>query len=103
MSMTSWVIARVGALFLLTVLFVALIRSVESVDKQDQKCLQPLEAGLCKMNLERYYYDTTTNTCKTFRFGGCRGNDNKFGFLKTCEETCVRTTVATTPKLIKRK
>ncbi|XP_017464238.1 PREDICTED: putative Kunitz-type serine protease inhibitor [Rhagoletis zephyria] len=56
---------------------------------QDPKCLQPKEPGPCRMNLDRFYYNAQTNACEPFKFGGCRGNDNKFGFLKTCEDACV--------------
>uniref|UniRef100_A0A0K8TZS5 Protease inhibitor n=1 Tax=Bactrocera latifrons TaxID=174628 RepID=A0A0K8TZS5_BACLA len=56
---------------------------------QDPKCLQPKEPGPCRMNLDRYYYNSQTNACELFKFGGCRGNNNKFGFLKTCEDACV--------------
>ncbi|XP_054082505.1 actinia tenebrosa protease inhibitors [Zeugodacus cucurbitae] len=62
---------------------------------QDPKCLQPKEPGPCRMNLERYYYNSQTNTCEKFKFGGCRGNDNKFGFLKTCEDACLQPKTAT--------
>ncbi|XP_036329565.1 tissue factor pathway inhibitor 2-like [Rhagoletis pomonella] len=41
------------------------------------------------MNLDRFYYNAQTNACEPFKFGGCRGNDNKFCFLKTCEDACV--------------
>ncbi|XP_053959090.1 putative Kunitz-type serine protease inhibitor [Anastrepha ludens] len=56
---------------------------------QDPKCLQPKEPGPCRMNLDRFYYNAQTNACEPFKFGGCRGNDNKFGFLKTCEDACL--------------
>lgn len=62
---------------------------------QDPKCLQPKEPGPCRMNLERFYYNAQTNACERFKFGGCRGNDNKFGFLKTCEDACVIAKTAT--------
>ncbi|EDW76465.1 uncharacterized protein Dwil_GK15467, isoform A [Drosophila willistoni] len=53
------------------------------------KCLQPLDPGPCRMSLERYYYNKDKNACETFKFGGCRGNDNCFGFKQTCEEACL--------------
>ncbi|XP_017075105.2 kunitz-type serine protease inhibitor bungaruskunin [Drosophila eugracilis] len=56
---------------------------------QDPKCLQPLETGPCRMNLERFYYNKDTKTCETFKYGGCRGNDNRWGFRQTCEEACL--------------
>ncbi|KAH8283188.1 hypothetical protein KR054_012650 [Drosophila jambulina] len=55
----------------------------------DPKCLQPLETGPCRMSLERYYYNKDTKTCETFKYGGCRGNDNRWGFRQTCEEACL--------------
>ncbi|EDV99166.1 GH13177 [Drosophila grimshawi] len=57
--------------------------------KQDPKCLQPLETGPCRMKLERYYYNKDKNACETFNFGGCRGNDNRWGFRQTCEDACL--------------
>ncbi|XP_067625355.1 carboxypeptidase inhibitor SmCI-like [Eurosta solidaginis] len=63
---------------------------------QDPKCLQPMEMGPCRMSLARFYYNSQTNTCEPFKFGGCRGNDNKFGFLKTCEDACVLPTKTAT-------
>ncbi|KAH8233858.1 hypothetical protein KR032_000199 [Drosophila birchii] len=55
----------------------------------DPKCLQPLEIGPCRMNLERFYYNKDTKSCETFKYGGCRGNDNRWGFRQTCEEACL--------------
>ncbi|XP_017047548.1 LOW QUALITY PROTEIN: kunitz/BPTI-like toxin [Drosophila ficusphila] len=55
----------------------------------DPKCLQPLEVGPCRMNLERFYYNKEKKTCETFKYGGCRGNDNRWGFRQTCEEACL--------------
>ncbi|KAH8271908.1 hypothetical protein KR044_010427 [Drosophila immigrans] len=55
----------------------------------DPKCLQPLETGPCRMSLERYYYNKDSNACETFKYGGCKGNDNRWGFQQTCEEACL--------------
>ncbi|EDW54168.1 kunitz-type serine protease inhibitor bungaruskunin [Drosophila sechellia] len=55
----------------------------------DPKCLQPLEVGPCRMSLERFYYNKDKKACETFKYGGCRGNDNRWGFRQTCEEACI--------------
>ncbi|EDV31221.1 uncharacterized protein Dana_GF14652 [Drosophila ananassae] len=55
----------------------------------DPKCLQPLDPGPCRMSLERYYYNKDKKACETFKYGGCRGNDNRWGFRQTCEEACL--------------
>ncbi|XP_034666890.1 kunitz/BPTI-like toxin [Drosophila subobscura] len=57
--------------------------------QQDPKCQQPLDPGPCRMSLDRFYYNKDTNACETFKFGGCRGNDNRFGFRQTCEDACL--------------
>ncbi|XP_034474018.1 spleen trypsin inhibitor I [Drosophila innubila] len=57
--------------------------------KQDAKCLQPLEIGPCRMSLGRYYYNKDKNICESFKFSGCKGNENRWGFKQTCEEACV--------------
>ncbi|KAL1443250.1 hypothetical protein MTO96_007531, partial [Rhipicephalus appendiculatus] len=36
----------------------------------------------------RYYYNTTTNTCEQFIYGGCKGNANNFETLLRCESKC---------------
>ncbi|XP_040208267.1 papilin-like [Rana temporaria] len=57
-------------------------RSCQSV------CDQPSETGLCKMHIDRYYYDKKTGTCKPFVYGGCGGNENNFATQKDCEALC---------------
>ncbi|XP_073820804.1 uncharacterized protein [Musca autumnalis] len=65
--------------------------------EKDAKCLLPMEPGPCRMRLERYYYNAETDSCETFIFGGCRGNENAFGFKETCEKAC-----KTTPLISKK-
>ncbi|KAM7540797.1 hypothetical protein Aperf_G00000044610 [Anoplocephala perfoliata] len=52
-------------------------------------CALPAARGPCKANLERFYYDSTTGTCRKFIYGGCSGNDNNFGTLEACKKTCI--------------
>ncbi|KAL1421531.1 hypothetical protein MTO96_023058 [Rhipicephalus appendiculatus] len=51
-------------------------------------CYLPKEAGPCIGDFPRYYYDTTTNSCKHFTYGGCRGNANNFLTPRQCENKC---------------
>ncbi|XP_013110792.1 tissue factor pathway inhibitor [Stomoxys calcitrans] len=55
---------------------------------KDPKCLLPKEPGPCRMRLDRFYYNVETDSCEEFVFGGCRGNENAFGFKETCEKAC---------------
>ncbi|XP_055375761.1 kunitz-like toxin PcKuz3 [Condylostylus longicornis] len=52
------------------------------------KCVEPVEVGTCSLKLPRFYYDTKTDECKEFRYGGCRGNNNRFGTKEFCEKEC---------------
>lgn len=55
-----------------------------------------MEPGPCRMSLNRFYYNAQTDTCEEFKFGGCKGNDNKFGFKETCEAACKKSKTTTT-------
>ena len=46
------------------------------------------DKGPCNMNIQRWYYDDGSNSCKKFTFGGCNGNRNKFQSKQLCEQHC---------------
>ncbi|KAH7972791.1 hypothetical protein HPB52_017171 [Rhipicephalus sanguineus] len=54
----------------------------------DPVCELPKQDGPCYAYLRRYYYNTTTDTCEKFIYGGCQGNANNFETLKECETRC---------------
>lgn len=51
-------------------------------------CLQPLETGSCKGYFPRWFYNTTSNRCEVFIYGGCNGNQNRFETREKCENAC---------------
>jgi hypothetical protein len=53
------------------------------------QCTQPVEAGPCEGEFNRFYYDTITGQCRSFIYGGCKKNKNNFVTLKDCLKTCV--------------
>lgn len=56
-------------------------------------CGQPRNSGLpCESRvsaLSRYYFDTTTGTCRAFQYSQCGGNANNFDTLEQCENFCL--------------
>ena len=36
----------------------------------------------------RYFYNASSETCDQFLYGGCKGNENRFSDLVSCEEIC---------------
>ncbi|XP_068094576.1 actinia tenebrosa protease inhibitors-like isoform X2 [Hyperolius riggenbachi] len=54
----------------------------------DDICTLPKKTGPCKADMQRYYYDTETKSCRRFVYGGCKGNRNNFETLKDCIRTC---------------
>ena len=52
------------------------------------RCQQPKESGRCYALFRRWYYNTTSQSCEQFNYGGCDGNENNFQDLAACQEAC---------------
>ncbi|XP_026156117.1 tissue factor pathway inhibitor 2 [Mastacembelus armatus] len=53
-------------------------------------CLLEVDEGPCMEEIERYYYNTITQKCEIFYYGGCKGNANNFRSYHECQKTCFR-------------
>ena len=51
-------------------------------------CKLPKDQGPCQADYERWYFDSETEACQPFTWGGCQGNANRFASKDECEETC---------------
>lgn len=51
-------------------------------------CSLPLQAGPCMAMIPSYYFDRQTMECKGFDYGGCKGNENRFPSLESCQVAC---------------
>uniref|UniRef100_A0A8C8VL26 Uncharacterized protein n=1 Tax=Pelusios castaneus TaxID=367368 RepID=A0A8C8VL26_9SAUR len=48
----------------------------------------PPETGPCKGMIRRYFYSPAFRSCRTFYYGGCKGNKNNFRTLQECQQAC---------------
>ena len=46
------------------------------------------ESGVCRAAFTMWYYDAATATCKSFIYGGCGGNENRYSSEKHCLKMC---------------
>ncbi|XP_045125730.1 papilin-like isoform X4 [Portunus trituberculatus] len=51
-------------------------------------CTLPRVVGPCSGSFKQYYYDSSTNQCFDFDYGGCEGNANRFDNIQHCEQRC---------------
>ncbi|VDQ00428.1 unnamed protein product [Trichobilharzia regenti] len=54
----------------------------------------PPESGRCRALITAFYYDPKSKQCKTFFYGGCGGNANRFPSKNECEKACMTKSVA---------
>lgn len=64
--------------------------SVTFFDLFAGSCLLQVDEGPCRGEIERYYYNTLTQKCETFYYGGCQGNANNFKSYQECQKSCFR-------------
>ena len=51
-------------------------------------CDLPSETGYCRASIPSWYYDSGEGRCKTFIYGGCGGNANRFATKDACQQRC---------------
>ncbi|XP_043837168.1 eppin-like [Dromiciops gliroides] len=51
-------------------------------------CKLPMEKGPCGMSLLHWWYNSTSQTCQQFTYGGCFGNNNNFQTQEICWGIC---------------
>ncbi|RVE51788.1 hypothetical protein evm_003591 [Chilo suppressalis] len=59
----------------------------QDADGKNFCSVQP-NSGLCMAMFYKYYFDVNENRCKTFIYGGCGGNQNRFNTMSECMNEC---------------
>jgi hypothetical protein len=53
-----------------------------------EECTLPPESGSCDAYIPSYYHDAATGLCRSFVYGGCDGNANRYDTLEACQSAC---------------
>ncbi|BFZ20762.1 hypothetical protein BsWGS_23801 [Bradybaena similaris] len=51
-------------------------------------CSLKKDPGPCEAIIPQYFYNSYTNACEKFNYGGCEGNANRFNTIGECRATC---------------
>ncbi|CAL1266760.1 unnamed protein product [Larinioides sclopetarius] len=54
-----------------------------------EACLLPKTVGSCNEKIPLWYYDAGSESCESFTYGGCLGNNNRFVTKEACEQKCI--------------
>ncbi|XP_007936637.1 eppin [Orycteropus afer afer] len=58
------------------------------LDLRQDICKLPKDTGYCMAYFRRWWYDKENNTCSSFIYGGCQGNNNNFQSKTLCQNFC---------------
>ncbi len=53
-----------------------------------EACEAEPDTGPCFGIHQRYYYNSSSMSCKLFKYGGCMGNQNNFENERECLQSC---------------
>lgn len=57
-------------------------------------CQMEPDPGHCSAELIKFFYDSTSQRCRQFIYGGCDGNQNNFVTEDDCLRTCLHTSTS---------
>lgn len=53
-----------------------------------EACFAPAESGPCRAAFQAFYFESSTQSCKSFFYGGCEGNQNRYSSVEECMSAC---------------
>ncbi|XP_048069966.1 tissue factor pathway inhibitor isoform X4 [Ursus arctos] len=53
-------------------------------------CALKADNGPCRAMITQFFFNIHTQQCEEFMYGGCEGNQNRFGSMEECEEKCIK-------------
>jgi len=76
--------------FLMLLPFLVALIEISSIEasSSSNRCFLPSDSGNCYASYSAWYYDTNTEDCEKFTYGGCGGNGNNFDSHEECMNAC---------------
>ncbi|XP_029454448.1 kunitz-type protease inhibitor 1 isoform X2 [Rhinatrema bivittatum] len=62
--------------------------TVLSAEQTAEHCLVPAKVGSCRGSFPRWHYNSSTQKCEEFTFGGCKPNKNNYLREDECKLAC---------------
>ncbi|XP_078140288.1 kunitz-type protease inhibitor 2 isoform X1 [Centroberyx gerrardi] len=53
-----------------------------------EQCTMASDPGPCRAAFPMFYFEPSSGTCQSFIYGGCRGNNNRYGTMEECMARC---------------
>uniref|UniRef100_A0A8C2BKZ7 Serine peptidase inhibitor, Kunitz type, 2 n=1 Tax=Cyprinus carpio TaxID=7962 RepID=A0A8C2BKZ7_CYPCA len=53
-----------------------------------ETCAAPFDSGPCRAAFQMFYFESSTQSCKSFIYGGCKGNRNRYSSEEECMAAC---------------
>ncbi|KAG7225963.1 hypothetical protein INR49_018564 [Caranx melampygus] len=63
-------------------------KSSSDTDEHRDQCMVSPDPGPCRAYFMNFYYDPKSESCRSFIYGGCRGNQNRYGTMEECMARC---------------
>jgi len=71
------------------VFYIGFSRNTRSVQAANNSvCSLAPDTGPCRGLFPKYYYESSSQSCKSFTYGGCDGNGNRFDTEAECMAAC---------------
>lgn len=61
---------------------------IEAADDHKEHCEVASDEGPCRAAFPMFYYEHSSGTCRSFIYGGCRGNNNRYKTREECMARC---------------
>lgn len=65
------------------------VEECERTCKPTSVCNLPKDHGRCLALIPRFHFNTETQQCEQFNYGGCGGNGNNFETPEECQQMCM--------------